>query len=260
MIHTHLRRSTRIVSKLKTHAAKIATLHIKINGKCFLQMDGLVCNAQWQVETIPSNYTGKYHKANNSLSPHRRLSDAEILTLRNSLNIGRDDIFIGGVGRYHPSKAWDTLISAFKQLPNYSDAKLHIFGCGNQEEPLRKLAGDDHRIKLAGYRNDIKDLYQTFDILACPSRFDPLPRAILEAMDAGTPVIASNAGGCKELINDYGGQLFECDNIENLALKLARWLKNKPARHRPDLSAHYLEKTNTAMIDFYRQLIAEKRH
>ena len=260
VIHTHLRRSTRIVSKIQTHAAKIATLHIAINGKCFLKMDGLVCNARWQLEAVPANYTGKCHKANNSLSPHRRLSVAEIFELRSSLNISHEDILIGGVGRYHPSKAWDTLIKAFKQLPGYNNTKLHIFGSGNQEEQLKKLAADDNRIVLAGYRNDIKDLYQAFDILACPSRFDPLPRAILEAMDAGTPVIASDAGGCKELVNDYGGQLFECDNTESLTRTLATWLKSKPARHRPDLSAHHLENTNKAMINFYRELIAKKQH
>lgn len=259
IIHSHLRRSTRIIAKINPPAATVSTLHIGINGPHFYNMDGLICNARWQIEDIPKDYKGLVHKANNSVSQHRRLEAQEIANLRNSLSISDQTYLIGAVGRYHPSKAWDTLINAFKQLKQ-SNIKLLFFGSGSQETDLKSLAGNDPRIQFVGYRPDIKDLYQIFDLCACTSRFEPLPRVILEAMDAGTPVIASNAGGCKELIEDYGGFMFDVDNVDDLRDTLDKCIKTKPGKHRPDLSAHHIENANRDIENFYRSIIAVKKH
>src|SRR3546814_1332434 len=54
----------------------------------------------------------------------------------------------------------------------------------------------------SGWRKDLKDVYQSLDLFVCPSRFEPLPRVMLEAYDAGVPVISSDAGGCPELVEE----------------------------------------------------------
>jgi glycosyltransferase involved in cell wall biosynthesis len=194
-------------------------------------------------------------KANNSLVPHRRLQAEEIAALRRELEIGDDEMLIGAVGRYKPTKGWDTLIKAFTRLPQYDRARLLFFGAGSLENELKALAADDPRIRFVGFRDDIKDLYQVFDLAVCPSRFEPLPRVMLEAMDGGAPLIASDIGGCIELIEDYGGLSFRVDDVDDLKDKLEQCLRNPPPRHRPDLSAHYIENANRAMLDFYRQLL-----
>lgn len=259
VIHCHLRRATRLVARLDPSAATLSTLHIGLNGPHFLRMDGLVCNARWQVESVPETFKGLVWKANNSLIPHRRLAKDEIARLRGEWGLDTGTLLVGGVGRYHPGKGWDTLIRAFRRLPREADARLIIFGAGRERRHLKSLAEGDSRIELAGFRKDIKDLYQAFDICVCPSRFEPLPRVILEAMDAGTPVIASDIGGCRELIEDYGGSTFRMDDVEDLGRLLKEALENRPERHRPDLSAHHLENTNRAMMDFYRKVIRNKR-
>lgn len=259
IIHTHLRRSTRLLAQIKPVSAIASTLHIGINGPDFMAMDGLVCNARWQLQDIPKNFQGQAFKANNSVSPHRRLSQEEVLALRRELDQNPEQtLLIGAVGRYHPSKAWDTLITAFKRVEN-PVLRLLFFGLGSQEQHLKRLAEGDSRIRFVGYRKDIKDLYQAFDLVACPSRFEPLPRVILEAMDAGTPVLASDTGGCKELIEDYGGYMFRTDDVDNLAKTLKACTDEKPPRHYPDLSSHHLEKANAAMEQFYYQLITQKQ-
>ena len=58
-----------------------------------------------------------------------------------------------------------------------------------------------------------------------------------------------------ELIEDYGGVSFKVDDVNDLKEKLAQCIENPPARHRPDLSAHYIENANQAMLDFYRRLL-----
>jgi len=258
LIHCHLRRSTRLVAKIKPAAATVSTLHIEVNGPHFLLMDGLVCNARWQVEQIPGSYQGLVHKANNSLTPHRRLTEDEVRQLHGQY-VPQKGYLIGAVGRLHASKAWDTLIRAFKQLDLPADVKLVFFGNGRLEAELKELAANHPQIVFAGYTQNIKDWYQAFDLLVCPSRFEPLPRVMLEAMDGGVPVLASTAGGCKELIDDYGGFLFETDDVGQLAQQLAQCIADRPPRHRPDLTAHHIENANAALVDFYLQLIERKK-
>lgn len=264
VVHCHLRRSTRLVAKIapkisqvSPKMATVSTLHIEVNGVHFLSMDGLICNARWQVEKVPSTYQGKLFKASNSLVPHRRLDEEEVSNLRTDLGVMPDDFLIGAVGRYHESKAWDTLIPAFTRLSG-DTAQLLFFGSGRLESELKALVGTDQRIRFLGFRANIKDLYQCFDLVVCPSRYEPLPRVMLEAMDAGTPVLASDTGGCKELIDDYGGFLFPVDNQEALYQKLNSLMTSRPSRRRPDLSAHYVENANAAIVDFYRELIESK--
>ncbi|MFZ2987477.1 glycosyltransferase, partial [Ideonella sp.] len=162
VIHCHLRRSTRLVARLQPDAATVSTLHIGVNGPHFARMGGLVCNARWQLRDVPVGYAGLVHKANNSLTPHRRLSVSEVQDLRASLGISPDDFLIGGVGRMSPVKGWDMLIKAFRQLPAgaaFDRARLQIFGAGSATSSLQTLAAGDARIALPGFRADVKDLY-----------------------------------------------------------------------------------------------------
>ncbi|EWH11186.1 glycosyltransferase family 4 domain-containing protein [Catenovulum agarivorans DS-2] len=257
VVHCHLRKATRVVGKIRPNAATVSTLHISANGKCFNKMDGLICNARWQVEALTGHYAGLIHKAHNSLTPHRKLTKAQIRSLRHELNLDDNTYLIGAVGRFHPSKAWDTLIQAFMQLPQSykQQCRLVFFGNGKLEQELKNLAKGEAHIQFAGFKNNIKDYYQCFDLLVCPSRFEPLPRVMLEAMDAGTPVIASDEGGCKELIEEYGGFMFPVDNIEALASQLQYCIDTKPAKNNLDLSAHYIENANQAIINFYQLAI-----
>ena len=259
IVHCHLRRSTRLIKKMHLDLLAVATLHIEANGPEYLQMDGLICNARWQLESLQSRYSGAVFKANNSLVPHRRLSSDEIEALRRELGVGPDDVLIAGVGRLHSSKGWDTLIRAYQKVKSRATTRLAFFGEGRLEATLRDLAGNNANIGFFGYRRDVKDLYQCVDLLVCPSRYEPLPRVILEAMDAGTPVIASNIGGCLELIEDYGGDTFQVDDVDDLRAVLERRLAGALERHRPDLTAHYVSNANRQIEDFYRRLIADKR-
>src|SRR3546814_1678237 len=75
-------------------------------------MDGLICNARWQLERIPAGYNGLVFKANNSLQPHRRLDAGEIAGLRREFDCVPPAFLIGGAGRLTRKKGWDVLITA----------------------------------------------------------------------------------------------------------------------------------------------------
>ncbi|MET0986612.1 MAG: glycosyltransferase, partial [Steroidobacteraceae bacterium] len=193
IIHTHLRRASRLVTRLEPEAATIATLHLSVNGLHYLKLDALICNARWQMRDIPANYQGLVFKADNSLVPHPRLAHEAVQRLRSEFGAEPADYLIGGVGRLAYSKGWDILIKAFQQA-RLPQARCVILGEGRERRRLENLA--QGAVDLPGFRSNVKDYYQAFDLFVCPSRREPLPRVILEALDAGVPVVASAADGC----------------------------------------------------------------
>jgi glycosyltransferase involved in cell wall biosynthesis len=256
VIHTHLRRSSRIIARARADAASVATLHIKANGAHFFELDGLICNAHWQVREIPAGYRGKVFKLNQLFTPHRRLNAAEVAGLRESLGIAPEQFLVGAVARLAHSKGLDHLIEAFRTA-ELSNARLLILGEGRERGTLEKLLGPN--MAMPGFRKDIKDCYQAFDLFVCPSRREPLPLVMLEAYDAGLPVVASTADGCRELIEEYGGDLFPIGDIAALAAILQRHASAPRQRITRDLSPHFIEHVNGTIVAAYDELIAARR-
>lgn len=256
VVHTHLRRAARIAAQNPSAAPTVATLHIRVNGPHFLELDGLICNAHWQVREIPPTYRGRVFKLNQLFTPHRRLTPTEIATLREEVGVALHEFLVGCVARLARSKGLDTLIDAFAaaQLP---DAKLVIFGEGRERKRLERRLGP--HAQLAGFRRNVKDYYQAFDLFVCPSRREPLPLVMLEAFDAGVPIVASTADGCRELIEEYTGDLFPVEDVGALAALLRRHHAERPGRRRVDLSPHYIENVNATILDCYAALIAARQ-
>jgi glycosyltransferase involved in cell wall biosynthesis len=257
VIHGHLRRSTRMLARLRPTAPTVATLHITVNGPHFSALDGIICIARWQHNDIPANYRGLVFDIKLGYVPHRRLSPAEIAARRAELGVGPRDFLIGGVGRLAKSKGFDTLIEAFKRA-KLSDAKLAIFGDGRERGRLDRLCTRD--ISLPGFRSEIKDYYQVFDLFVCPSRREPLPYVLLEALDAGVPIAASNALGNAELLETFPGSLFAVDDIEALSSLLGRYRADPPPKAAQDLSSYAFDTVMRQTEAAYHQLIARKQN
>jgi len=256
VIHTHLRRSSRIIARARPRAPSVATLHNRANGPHFFELDGLICNAHWQVREIPPTYQGQVFKLNQLFTPHRRLDAAEIAALRESLGVAPDQYLIGAAARLAHSKGLDYLIEAFRaaDLPN---ARLVILGEGRERGRLERLLGPN--MTMPGFRKNVKDYYQAFDLFVCPSRREPLPLVMLEAFDAGLPIVASTADGCRELIEEYGGDLFPIGDIAALAAILRRHASAPRQRLARDLTPHFIENVNRTIVEVYDKLIARRR-
>jgi glycosyltransferase involved in cell wall biosynthesis len=256
IIHTHLRRSGRIVARAKADAPSVATLHNGANGPHFFLLDGLICNAHWQVRQIPASYPGQVFKLNQLFTPHRRVSAAEIAALRRSLGVEPEHYLVGAAGRLARSKGLDTLIEAFR-VANLPNARLVIFGEGRERRRLERLLGPN--MAMPGFRRDIKDYYQAFDLFVCPSRREPLPLVMLEAFDAGLPIVASTADGCRELIEEYGGDLFPVGEVGALAALLRRHATAPKKRLTHDLRPHFIDSVDRTIMEVYDKLIARRR-
>lgn len=256
VVHAHLRRATRLLSRCRIDAARVSTLHLGINGPQFLDMDALVCISPWQLGTIPPGYRGRAVLIRNSLVPHPRQSPERIAALRAEMGAAPGEFLIGGVGRLAQSKGWDVLLRAFAAaaLP---DARLALIGEGRERARLERLAGP--RVRLLGFRPDAKDYYQAFDLFVCPSRREPMGRVILEALDAGVPVVAAAAEGPQEILAEYPGDLVPIGDVAALAAALRRAHAERSGFRPVDVSAHHLDRVAAELVALYREVIARRQ-
>ena len=126
--------------------------------------------------------------------------------MRAELGIPPDVPLFGMVGRLSEQKGIPDLIRAMHTvraaLPN---AQLLIIGDGEDREQLHELLrheGLDANITFLGPRTDVMDLLAAFDVFVSSSWWEGLPTVVMEAMVLGTPVVATNIPGSRELIID----------------------------------------------------------
>ena len=155
--------------------------------------------------------------------------------IRADLGIAPDARVVLMLGRIAPMKGAETLLDALVKLPG-----VHAVLAGDaiySEDPgfaaaLRARAAMlGGRVVFTGFRDDVPALLAAADVLAHPSLLaDSLPTAILEALGAGVPVVASSAGGAAEILaGDSGGILFSPGDAAALAHALDGLLHDEAA-------------------------------
>ncbi|KOP24626.1 group 1 glycosyl transferase [Hapalosiphon sp. MRB220] len=141
----------------------------------------------------------------------------------------KESLVIGSVGRLDAMKGHDVLIRAMAQLEG---VRVVILGEGGQRAALEKLAaqlGVSDRLFLPGWVDDPRTHLSQFDIFAMPSRSEGFPLAVVEAMLAGLPVVATRVGSVAEAVIDgETGFLVNKDDVDGLVIALRR-LRDYPA-------------------------------
>jgi L-malate glycosyltransferase len=116
---------------------------------------------------------------------------------------------IVSVGRLDPQKGFDVLIAALAQLHGGAFV-CNVFGGGKEREALKCLiddAGVTNKVHLRGIVHDLRYRLVGEDVFILSSRAEGLSNALLEAMAAGLPCIATNIGGNSDLIHPSGGTI-----------------------------------------------------
>lgn len=125
--------------------------------------------------------------------------------LRKESGFSPDDFLIGTVGNLRAIKGQKYLLQALPEiLSKIGRARIVLIGSGEERENLQKLAAQLHisdKIKFSGYRENAGRLIGMFDIFALPSLSEGFPNVLLEAIVAGVPVVATNAGGVPEIVH-----------------------------------------------------------
>jgi glycosyltransferase involved in cell wall biosynthesis len=131
---------------------------------------------------------------------------------------------------------------------------------GDQRELLEAFAREHgflDRLHLLAQREDIPNLLAAADVFAMPSLWEGLPLALLEAMLAGRPIVASRISGIPEAVtDDVEGLLSTPGDIESLRQALGRLLSDSALRTRLGAAARARarrEFTVEAMVDAYER-------
>lgn len=137
------------------------------------------------------------------------------------------------VGRLVPVKGQRDLILAFKDfLPACPQTVLHIAGDGPERESLSALINElklQNNVTLLGSRSDIPTLINEYDCFVFPSHSEGFSGAIVEAMFAGLPVLASDIPVNKEVITHLEtGYFFEKGSVQSITQALL-WYKDNVA-------------------------------
>jgi glycosyltransferase involved in cell wall biosynthesis len=155
-------------------------------------------------------------------------------TLRQELGLTPDQPLIIVLGRLSPNKGQQYLVQAapaiLAQFPT-----AHFVLAGNPdgrahlEESIRAASLDSH-FSLIGFRTDVANLLRSSDLFVLPSLAEGFSLAIIEALAAGLPVIATRVGGAAEVIEDgRDGFLVPPADPEALAQAVRRVLGLDPA-------------------------------
>jgi glycosyltransferase involved in cell wall biosynthesis len=162
------------------------------------------------------------------------------------------------VGRLVPVKGQRDLILAFKEfLPSSDDAVLHIAGDGLAKESLSALIkelGLQNNVFLLGNRSDVPQIINEYDCFVFPSHSEGFSGAIVEAMFAGLPVLASDIAVNKEVLTHMQtGYLFEKGSVQSITQALL-WYKDNIAT----ANALAAKANEHARQNFELEKIAEK--
>jgi glycosyltransferase involved in cell wall biosynthesis len=144
---------------------------------------------------------------------------------------GRRTIIV--VANLRPEKGHDVLIAAAGHvLQRFPDARFEVVGDGPERVRLTALAtatGLSRSFSFLGHRDDVAARLGSADIFVLPSRSEAFPNAVLEAMAAGLPIVASGVGGIPELIVDgRNGLLVPAGDSDALAERLCRLMADEP--------------------------------
>jgi glycosyltransferase involved in cell wall biosynthesis len=166
-------------------------------------------------------------------------------------------------------KGLDVLLAALARLAARGVEPLcWLGGDGPERAALEKRAaklGLAPRVRFLGPRRDVGDLLAAADVLVMPSRREGLGVAALEAMAAGTPIVASNVGGLGEaVVEGRTGLLVPPADADALAAALGRMLGDGALRarcaaegpRRIDEGFH-VERMVDGYEELYREVLAE---
>ena len=207
--------------------------------------DKIICVSEYDRQVALKEKIAPEHKL---ITIHNGIAAVDLLTKEEARKellgsrqqvAGSECIIIGTIGNLYRTKGFEYLLEAANILKKSLPAAcclLPILGQGPERQNLEKLIKKyqlEDRILLAGRIDDAKELLPAFDIYVCSSVKEGLSYTIIEAMQAGLPIVATCVGGNPELIkNEKTGLLVEAKNPKILAEAILKLINNKALAQR----------------------------
>lgn len=155
--------------------------------------------------------------------------------LRRQFGLNENDFVVGFVGRLSKEKSIETILNAMRKASSLlNEIKLLVAGDGPERRRLENMAqkmGLNDRVIFAGYRKDIKDIFNMLDLYVSAAVKEGLPNSILEAQAAGIPCIATDIPGNNDIIKDgQNGFLIEVKDYYAMFERIIALLVNENLR------------------------------
>ncbi len=251
IVHAHLSSACRAVARIDV-CPRVSTLHISFKPKHHAKLDGLIAIAPWQVKDVPAALQSRVAQIDNWTIPKCPAPSARE-KLRNAYNIDPGQFLIGALGRVEDSKGMDLLVEAFERakLPG---AKLVIVGQGKAWQKIRSLSNPS--VIMPGFAERPEDWLAAFDCFVSPARQEPFGLVLLEAMQAGLPIVATASEGAKHLAQAIRRPLVPIGDVEALATSLQEVYATRMGRVSYDLRRFCIEDKVLEVENFYRETLS----
>lgn len=155
-------------------------------------------------------------------------------SLRKSLDLSDDDFVFICVGRLMEIKRHDFLIEALNRLKLIDRVKLLIVGEGPERKKIETMIKQKdllNNVKLLGFRDDVAELLKISNCFLLASTTEGLSCSIAEAMAAGLPLVVTDVGGNRELVeDDRCGYIVPVNDLDVFIEKMQYLIDNKEKR------------------------------
>jgi glycosyltransferase involved in cell wall biosynthesis len=158
----------------------------------------------------------------NEYDPNQ-VSEAQIKALRQELGLNPEDLLFLSIAEFTPNKRHRDQLLALQKL-NRPEVHLAFAGDGQIRSEIEKLTaklGLQSQVHFLGFRHDIPVLICASVATLLTSQREGLPRSIMEAFCAATPVIGTRIRGIQDLLSDNCGLLVEVGDSDALAQAMA---------------------------------------
>jgi len=191
--------------------------------------------------------------------------------LRREIGIGETTPLVGMVGRLVPIKDVPTFLKAARLVRDAGrEVRFALVGDGEERLALESQCtrlGLDDVVTFVGWRRDLAAVYGDLDVVVNASRNEGTPVALIEALAAGRPVVATRVGGTPDLLGeDERGRLVPAGSPEALAAAILETLDQSEAARRRALAGrdHVVARHSVARLvrdvdDLYRELLVGKK-
>lgn len=138
------------------------------------------------------------------------------------------------VARLDHQKGIDVLVSAARLvLDVVPQVRFAIVGDGPEKMALHRLIASKHleeHFHLVGWQDNPRTYLEGADLFVLASRWEAAPLVIPEAFRAGLPVIATDVGGVREMVDQQVGRLVPKENPDALAAAIMEIIRDEPKR------------------------------
>ena len=189
---------------------------------------------------------------------------------REALGLTDTDFLCVSIGRLVPRKGYETLLDAWRNIPN---AHLLIIGDGPLRRSLQSLIDTyqlSNRVRLVGFisEQEKQGMLRTANLYVSAAQHEGFGIVFLEAMDAGLPIVAANDGGQKDFLeHGKNALLVPPHDTKKITSAVLQIMENPDLRttiqehNKEDVRGYYIDKTAGLLEDVLLDTVAHyERH